>query len=111
MSPEPNRIAIVGGGIAGQSLCEALLDADPDTQITMICAEEHLPYDRVRLSEILVSGEDPASLQLRPDEWYEDRRVELMTGRRVERAGPRGARADAGRRRDAALRPDRAVHR
>jgi len=90
MSADPRTIAIIGGGIAGQSLCEALLDSDPDSQITMICAEEHLPYDRVRLSEILASGDDPSTLQLRPVEWYEDRRVELLTGRWVEELDAEG---------------------
>ncbi len=76
-------IAIVGGGIAGQALCEALRERDPDLAITLICGESCLPYDRVRLSEILVSGEEPSALQLRPDEWYADRRVEVLTGRTV----------------------------
>lgn len=61
---EPQGIAIVGGGIAGQALCEALRRRDPDLAITLVCGEPCLPYDRVRLSEILVSGEDPAALQL-----------------------------------------------
>ena len=65
---EQRGIAIVGGGIAGQALCEALRQRDPDLAITLVCGEPCLPYDRVRLSEILVSGEDPAALQLRPDE-------------------------------------------
>jgi nitrite reductase (NADH) large subunit len=77
-------IAIVGGGIAGQSLCEAVVERDPDARVSLICAEEHLPYDRVRLSEILASGEGPEGLQLRPEEWYADNRVEVLSGRWVE---------------------------
>ena len=87
-SEHTGGIAIVGGGIAGQSLCESILERDPEARVTLICAEEHLPYDRVRLSEILVSGEDPASLQLRPPEWYADRRVEVLSGRWVEALHP-----------------------
>jgi NAD(P)H-nitrite reductase large subunit len=34
----------------------------------------------VRLSEILVSGEEPGALALRPEEWYEDHRVETLLG-------------------------------
>ena len=76
-------IVIVGGGIAGQNLCEALRERDPDVRLTLVCAEPRLPYDRVRLSEILVSGEDPDALALRPAEWFEDHRVRVMLGRRV----------------------------
>ena len=59
-------IVIVGGGIAGQAVCEALRERDRDVAITLVCGESSAPYDRVRLSEILVSGEDPETLQLRP---------------------------------------------
>jgi nitrite reductase (NADH) large subunit len=83
-------IAIVGGGIAGQALCEALRERDPEVPITLVCGEERLPYDRVRLSELLVSGENPAALELRPEEWYADRGVTVLVGRRVERIDPDG---------------------
>ncbi len=73
-------IVVVGGGIAGQAVCEALRERDRDVPIVLVCGEESLPYDRVRLSELLVSGESPASLQLRPDGWYADRRVEVRLG-------------------------------
>src|SRR5215207_861435 len=73
-----DSVVIVGGGIAGQAVCEAVRDRDDDVAITLICGEPSPPYDRVRLSEILVSGEDPETLQLRPAEWYADRDVELL---------------------------------
>ncbi|MEA2157010.1 MAG: nitrite reductase large subunit, partial [Solirubrobacteraceae bacterium] len=78
-----DAIVIVGGGIAGQAVCEAVRERDRDVPITLICGERAAPYDRVRLSEILVSGEDPQSLQLRPGEWYEDNEVTLLLGRTV----------------------------
>ncbi|MDX6679037.1 MAG: nitrite reductase large subunit, partial [Solirubrobacteraceae bacterium] len=78
-----DSIVIVGGGIAGQAVCEALRDRDPEIAITLVCGEASAPYDRVRLSEILVSGEDPETLQLRPAEWYADHDVELVLGRWV----------------------------
>ena len=71
-----DSVVIVGGGIAGQAVCEALRDRDPDVAITLVCGETSAPYDRVRLSEILVSGEDPETLQLRPGEWYADHDVD-----------------------------------
>ena len=75
-----DSVVIVGGGIAGQAVCEAVRDRDADVAITLICGESSPPYDRVRLSEILVSGEDPETLQLRPAEWYADNGVDLLLG-------------------------------
>jgi nitrite reductase [NAD(P)H] large subunit len=76
-------IVVVGGGIAGQSLCEAVRERDGAVPLTMVCAEPCLPYDRVRLSELLVSAGSPAGLALRPEEWYADRDVRTLVGRRV----------------------------
>jgi nitrite reductase (NADH) large subunit len=80
-------VVVVGGGIAGQALCEALRVRDPNVGIALVCGEPELPYDRVRLSELLVSGEPAEGLRLRPDEWYEDARIELVRAR-VERIHP-----------------------
>ncbi|HWF51239.1 MAG TPA: nitrite reductase large subunit NirB [Solirubrobacteraceae bacterium] len=78
-------IVVVGGGIAGQAVVEAVRDRDPEVPVTLICGEPRLPYDRVRLSEILASGEDPDALTLRPGEWFADRGVRVLTGQRVAR--------------------------
>jgi nitrite reductase (NADH) large subunit len=76
-------IVVVGGGIAAQALCEALRGRDSDVPLTTICGEPRLPYDRVRLSELLLSEEPPEPLALRPPEWYEDHEVRLRLGERV----------------------------
>ena len=75
------EIVVVGGGIAGQALVEALRARDPEVTIALVCDEPELPYDRVRLSELLISGEPAAELRLRPDEWYADAGVQLIRGR------------------------------
>jgi nitrite reductase [NAD(P)H] large subunit len=87
-SSGPAGVVVVGGGIAGLAVCEALRERDPDIPITLVCAEPRPPYDRVRLSEILVSGASAETLQLRPPEWYEDHRVGLWLGRRVAAIRP-----------------------
>ncbi len=77
MPTEP--IVVVGGGIAGQAVVEAVRELDRDVPLTLICGERHLPYDRVRLSELLASDEDPSALILRPREWYADHGVDVLT--------------------------------
>jgi nitrite reductase (NADH) large subunit len=76
-------VVVVGGGIAGQAVCEALREHDAAVPVTLICGEPRLPYDRVRLSEILVSGASPQTLELRPPEWFDDQRIGVLSGRRV----------------------------
>ncbi|WP_445148313.1 nitrite reductase large subunit NirB [Baekduia sp. Peel2402] len=75
-----DSIVVIGGGIAGLGVCEAVRERDALVPLTLICAEPQLPYDRVRLSEILVSGASAESLRLRPEEWFEDHHVDVRLG-------------------------------
>ena len=74
-------ILVVGGGIAGQAVVEAIREHDALTPVTLVCAEPRLPYDRVALSTLLATGEELGSL--RPASWYEDHRVDVHLGARV----------------------------
>ena len=60
------RTLVIGGGIAGQAVLEAVRERDPHMELTLACAEPRLPYDRVALSTLLASGADPDTLALRP---------------------------------------------
>src|SRR5918999_1540293 len=73
-------IVIVGGGIAAQAVCEAIRARDDATPVTLVCGESRLPYDRVRLSELLVDGQPTEALELRPSEWFEDQSVRTRLG-------------------------------
>lgn len=81
-------LLVVGGGIAAQAVCEAVLERDPDVSIALVCGEPRLPYDRVKLSSLLAGEVDPHALQLRPDDWYADRGVETFLGRRADALDP-----------------------
>jgi nitrite reductase (NADH) large subunit len=74
---------VVGGGIAGQAVLEAIRERS-DEPLTLVSAEPRLPYDRVALSTLLASGADPDTLALRPASWYEDQRIEVRLGEWLE---------------------------
>jgi nitrite reductase (NADH) large subunit len=81
-------ILVIGGGIAGQAVCEAVRARDPEIPLTLVCGERHKPYDRVRLGALLDEGGDIDGLRLRPDAWYEDAKVRVLTGVRVTALDP-----------------------
>jgi len=87
-------VLVVGGGIAGQAVCEALRSRDPEVPITLVGEEARAPFDRVGLSFLLADDDGVDSLRLRPDEWYDDNRIALRLGERVERLDPARRRAD-----------------
>ena len=76
-------VLVVGGGIAGQAVCEEVRRRDAHVPLTLVCGEAAAPYDRVRLSHLLAGDAEADELALRPDDWYADRDVELLTGRQV----------------------------
>jgi nitrite reductase [NAD(P)H] large subunit len=65
-------IVVIGGGIAGQSVCERIRERNPDVPLTLLCKEPSLPYDRVALSHLLAGETTREQIQLRPAEWYDD---------------------------------------
>ncbi|MBI4898430.1 MAG: NAD(P)/FAD-dependent oxidoreductase [Actinobacteria bacterium] len=84
-----SSVAVIGGGIAGQAVIEAVREQAPDLSIKLFCAEDHAPYDRVRLTELIEHGRPVDDLRLRPDEWYADHKIEVVTGTRVSRLDTR----------------------
>jgi nitrite reductase (NADH) large subunit len=81
-------LIVIGGGIAGQAVVEAVRARDRDVPVRLICAEDALPYDRVALSTLLAGDGDPAGLALRPAEWYRDAGVAVELGVRVTALDP-----------------------
>ncbi|WP_431962624.1 NAD(P)/FAD-dependent oxidoreductase [Nocardia sp. bgisy134] len=78
------RFVIVGGGLAAAKLAEALRDNDFDGTITLVSAEEHLPYERPPLSkEHLFGKKRLADFTVDPAQWYRDHHVELLLGTTV----------------------------
>jgi nitrite reductase (NADH) large subunit len=82
------RTLVIGGGIAGQAVLEAVREHDADHELTLVCAEPRLPYDRVALSTLLASQANPDTLTLRPASWYEDQKIDVRLNTRVETLDP-----------------------
>ena len=76
-----DRIVIVGAGAAGQSAAETLRKEGFTGKITMITAENSLPYDRPKLSKNL--GAKHETLLLRKPVWYEKVKIEVRKGVKV----------------------------
>lgn len=79
-------IVIVGAGQGGLQSAASLREAGFDGPLTLVGAEPHPPYDRPPLSKQYLAGEtDAAALALRTPAYFENHRIELMLGSRVDR--------------------------
>ena len=88
MTP-PRTVLIVGAGLAGARAAETLRAEGFAGRILVVGEEPVAPYERPALSkEYLAGTRDEASLLLRKPAFWQDRRIELLLGRRVVAADP-----------------------
>lgn len=87
-------IIVVGASLAGLRACEALRHRGFDGRITLVGAEEHLPYDRPPLSKEVLRGEwEPDRIALRRD-GYDELGLVLELGRRAVSLDTAGRRVE-----------------
>lgn len=80
-----NRLVIVGAGQAGFALAAKMRALKDTRPITIIGAEENLPYQRPPLTKKYLLGEMSFDrLLFRPDHWYPDNDVEIRLATWVE---------------------------
>ena len=70
------RIVVIGGGPAGLAVARAYRDAGGDAELTLVCEETEVPYQRPPLTKEFLRGEmRREELALEPPEWFVERRV------------------------------------
>ena len=80
---------LVGGGLAGANCARTLRDEGADGSILLVGREADPPYNRPPLSKDYLRGEeDRASALFRPDEWWGEQQIELLTRTSVMKLDP-----------------------
>lgn len=75
------HVVIVGGGLGGIKTAESLRGLDFSGNISLVSAEEHLPYDRPPLSKKFLSGDwDRERISLTSFDHLRELRVDLFLG-------------------------------
>ncbi len=73
---------IVGGGVAGASVCDALRQYDTKGSVTLVSNEPYLPYQRPPLSKSFLKDATFSFDRLveKPDDWYKKKTIEVRLG-------------------------------
>src|SRR5216684_1905528 len=75
-------VIIVGAGHAGFQLAASLRQLGFKDRVCLINDEAHLPYQRPPLSKAYLKGTGgPDTLMFRPEKFYHDQHVDLITDR------------------------------
>jgi len=75
---------IVGTGQAGFQTAASLRTEGYQERVTLIGEEPHVPYQRPPLSKGFPLGiQDAESIELRPEQFYQDHQIDLLVGERV----------------------------
>jgi 3-phenylpropionate/trans-cinnamate dioxygenase ferredoxin reductase component len=79
-----NTVLIVGAGLAGARAAETLRAEGYDGRVVLVGEEPVAPYERPALSkEFLAWRKTADELLLRPHEYWDERAIELVLGRRI----------------------------
>jgi NADPH-dependent 2,4-dienoyl-CoA reductase/sulfur reductase-like enzyme/nitrite reductase/ring-hydroxylating ferredoxin subunit len=85
-SGAPSRIVIVGAGAAGHYAAETLRRRGYDGALDLIGRDADAPYDRPNLSKDFLAGTASEDwIPLRPDSFYAENAINLVTGATVDR--------------------------
>eukprot|EP00768_Dysnectes_brevis_P008821 gnl/Dysnectes_brevis/82_a101_5613.p1 GENE.gnl/Dysnectes_brevis/82_a101_5613~~gnl/Dysnectes_brevis/82_a101_5613.p1 ORF type:complete len:989 (+),score=372.74 gnl/Dysnectes_brevis/82_a101_5613:45-3011(+) len=71
------HILVLGGGPAAVTAAAEARVTAPKAEITILSADSSAPYNRTRISEVLVDPSLAPRLALKPAEWYAENRIEL----------------------------------
>ena len=84
MTDTPRSVTIVGASLAGLNAAEALRREGFDGPVTLVGAEEHLPYDRPPLSKQVLAGDwEPERAALTDAEELDEDGIEVRLGVRA----------------------------
>jgi 3-phenylpropionate/trans-cinnamate dioxygenase ferredoxin reductase subunit len=85
------RHVVIGAGHAGGRAVEAMRNAGFEGEIVLVGTEEHLPYERPPLSkEILQAKPDYTFPYIRPQEYFDEQKIELRLGNTATAIAPLG---------------------
>src|SRR6185369_9681544 len=75
------RYVIIGGGLTAARAVEGIREHDREGAITVVSAEDHVPYERPPLSKDVLQGKAEADVAYpHPEGWYSAEWVTLRLG-------------------------------
>jgi nitrite reductase (NADH) large subunit len=77
------KTVIIGNGVAGVSVAEAIRKTDSAMDLTIISDEPYHHYSRPRVIEVLSGKTTPDQIVIRKKDWYEKNNIKLLLDTKV----------------------------
>ncbi|AKG34225.1 NAD(P)/FAD-dependent oxidoreductase [Paenibacillus durus] len=74
---------IIGGGAAAVQAAKAIRDRDDEAEIIILGEENHLPYNRIKLTKGLFTDLHSEKVLIKKEKWYLANRITLYTSARA----------------------------
>ncbi len=87
-------IVVVGASLTAAKAAEAARDAGYEGRVVLIGSEPYRPYERPPLSKEYLRGERDDAPWVHEEGWYDEHRVELLTGHTVTAIGTEESRVE-----------------
>jgi NADPH-dependent 2,4-dienoyl-CoA reductase/sulfur reductase-like enzyme/nitrite reductase/ring-hydroxylating ferredoxin subunit len=86
----PASVVIIGAGAAGNAAAEMLRREGYDGPVTLVGADQALPYDRPNLSKDYLAGTAPEEwIPLRSADFYREQKIDIITNTSVVAIDPK----------------------
>ncbi len=83
---DDQEFVIIGGGLAAASAAEEFRKKGFAGKVTIVAAEEHVPYIRPPLSKGYLAGsEELDAAFVHPADWYREHDIDVMQGRSAQK--------------------------
>jgi len=79
------KILILGQSVACAQAIEMIRQHDQESEITLLCFEEHLPYDRHLLPDLLAKEIPEEEVFYQSDRFYTQHKINILTGKELAR--------------------------
>ena len=71
------RVVIIGNGVAGMTVAEAVRDASPSIAIDVVSGEPHHFYNRMALGRVVYNRQGMQGMELLPETWYAENGISV----------------------------------
>ena len=78
-----NNLVIIGASVSGHNIALRLREKEPDCKITIISEESYLPYDHLKLADLISGIISEKDIFLCAEDFYAQQKIDFLKGKKA----------------------------